>query len=90
LGSYCSCATNAETKEEVAIKKIGNAFDNRIDAKRTLREIKLLCHMDHENVNFSCLGSHIYELVDTDLNQIIRSNQALTDDHCQVISDSPK
>lgn len=47
---FCSCATNSETKEEVAIKKIGNAFDNRIDAKRTLREIKLLTHMDHENV----------------------------------------
>lgn len=46
----CSCARNAVTKEEVAIKKIGNAFDNRIDAKRTLREIKLLSHMDHENV----------------------------------------
>lgn len=43
---------NAETREEVAIKKIGNAFDNRIDAKRTLREIKLLRHMDHENVIF--------------------------------------
>lgn len=45
-----SAAVNAETHEEVAIKKIGNAFDNRIDAKRTLREIKLLRHMDHENV----------------------------------------
>ncbi|MBA0820427.1 hypothetical protein Goshw_009404, partial [Gossypium schwendimanii] len=45
-----NCATNSETKEEVAIKKIANAFDNRIDAKRTLREIKLLCHMDHDNV----------------------------------------
>ncbi|GJS13935.1 mitogen-activated protein kinase homolog MMK2, partial [Tanacetum coccineum] len=44
-------ATNAETREEVAIKKIGNAFVNRIDAKRTLREIKLLCHMEHENVS---------------------------------------
>lgn len=43
---------NAETREEVAIKKIGNAFDNRVDAKRTLREIKLLRHMDHENVSF--------------------------------------
>ncbi|CAK9173944.1 unnamed protein product, partial [Ilex paraguariensis] len=42
-------AVNSETREEVAIKKIGNAFDNRIDAKRTLREIKLLRHMDHEN-----------------------------------------
>lgn len=34
----------------MAIKRIANAFDNRIDAKRTLREIKLLTHMDHENV----------------------------------------
>ena len=41
---------NSETNEEVAIKKVGNAFDNHIDAKRTLREIKLLRHMDHENV----------------------------------------
>jgi hypothetical protein len=48
-GIVCS-AFNSEAGEEVAIKKIGNAFDNRIDAKRTLREIKLLRHMDHENV----------------------------------------
>ncbi|RWW49900.1 hypothetical protein BHE74_00043881 [Ensete ventricosum] len=26
----------------------------------------------------------VYELMDTDLNQIIRSKQPLTDDHCQV------
>lgn len=45
-----SAAVNSETREEVAIKKIGSAFDNRIDAKRTLREIKLLQLMDHENV----------------------------------------
>jgi len=47
----CSAAVNAQTREEVAIKKIGNAFDNQIDAKRTLREIKLLRHMNHENVS---------------------------------------
>lgn len=46
-----SAAVNSETLEEVAIKKIGNAFDDIIDAKRTLREIKLLCHMDHGNVS---------------------------------------
>lgn len=45
-----SSAINSETQEEVAVKKITNAFDNRIDAKRTLRELKLLRHMDHENV----------------------------------------
>ena len=49
--SLSSAAVNSETHEEVAIKKIGNAFDNIIDAKRTMREIKLLCHMDHENVS---------------------------------------
>ncbi|CAN1309015.1 Mitogen-activated protein kinase homolog MMK2 [Linum perenne] len=93
-GIVCA-AMNSETREEVAIKKIGNAFDNRIDAKRTLREIKLLRHMDHENViaikdiirppqkeNFNDVYI-VYELMDTDLHQIIRSNQQLTDDHCR-------
>jgi len=28
----------------------------------------------------------VYELMDTDLHQIIQSNQALTDEHCQVRS----
>lgn len=46
-----SSAHNSETNEHVAVKKIANAFDNKIDAKRTLREIKLLRHMDHENVS---------------------------------------
>ncbi|XP_052489328.1 mitogen-activated protein kinase 4 isoform X2 [Gossypium raimondii] len=94
-GIVCA-ALNSETREEVAIKKIGNAFDNRIDAKRTLREIKLLRHMDHENViaikdiirppqreNFNDVYI-VYELMDTDLWQIIRSDQQLTDDRCWV------
>ncbi|XP_019170354.1 PREDICTED: mitogen-activated protein kinase homolog MMK2-like [Ipomoea nil] len=93
-GLVCA-AVNSETREEVAIKKIGNAFDNRIDAKRTLREIKLLRHMDHENIvaikdiirppkkeAFNDVYI-VYELMDTDLHQIIRSDQPLTNDHCQ-------
>ncbi|CAN6713061.1 unnamed protein product [Malus baccata var. baccata] len=93
-GIVCA-AVNSDTHEEVAIKKIGNAFDNIIDAKRTLREIKLLRHMDHENVisikdivrppkkeTFNDVYV-VYELMDTDLHQIIRSDQPLTDDHCQ-------
>ncbi|KMZ65556.1 hypothetical protein ZOSMA_31G01470 [Zostera marina] len=93
-GIVCA-AVNSQTREEVAIKKIGNSFDNRIDAKRTLREIKLLGHLHHENViaikdiirpplkeNFNDVYI-VYELMDTDLHHIIRSNQALTDDHCQ-------
>lgn len=35
----------------VAMKKIANAFENHMDAKRTLREIKLLRHLNHENVS---------------------------------------
>ncbi|KAI9401239.1 hypothetical protein POPTR_001G099900v4 [Populus trichocarpa] len=93
-GIVCA-AVNSETHEEVAIKKIGNAFDNIIDAKRTLREIKLLCHMDHENViamrdiirppKMEAFNDVyiVYELMDTDLHQIIRSEQSLNDDHCQ-------
>ncbi|KAJ7951178.1 Mitogen-activated protein kinase [Quillaja saponaria] len=93
-GIVCA-AVNSETREEVAIKKVGNAFDNRIDGKRTLREIKLLRHMDHENVialkdiirppqkeTFNDVYI-VYELMDTDLHQIIRSNQPLNDDHCR-------
>ncbi|KAF5478202.1 hypothetical protein F2P56_004784 [Juglans regia] len=93
-GIVCA-AVNSDTHQEVAIKKIGNAFDNIIDAKRTLREIKLLSHMNHENVisikdvirppkkeAFNDVYI-VYELMDIDLHQIIRSNQPLTDDHCQ-------
>ncbi|XP_042425161.1 mitogen-activated protein kinase 1-like [Zingiber officinale] len=93
-GIVCS-ALNSETGEQVAIKKIANAFDNKIDGKRTLREIKLLRHMDHENIvairdiippparnTFNDVYI-AYELMDTDLHQIIRSNQALSEEHCQ-------
>lgn len=53
---YCSsAAVDSETHEEIAIKKIGKAFDNKVDAKRTLREIKLLRHLEHENVRLLLL-----------------------------------
>ena len=48
-GVVCS-ARNVDTDEKVAIKKIANAFENAVDAKRTLREMKLLRHLKHENV----------------------------------------
>ncbi|KAK2643260.1 hypothetical protein Ddye_025023 [Dipteronia dyeriana] len=93
-GIVCS-VLNSETNEMVAVKKIANAFDNHMDAKRTLREIKLLRHLDHENViaitdvippPLRREFSDVYiatELMDTDLHQIIRSNQSLSEEHCQ-------
>ncbi|KAL1569110.1 Mitogen-activated protein kinase 2 [Salvia divinorum] len=93
-GLVCA-ALDTQTKEEVAIKKIGNAFENRIDAKRTLREIKILRHMDHPNIirikdiirpprkeAFNDVYI-VYELMDTDLHKIIASDNPLTDEHCQ-------
>eukprot|EP00850_Spirogloea_muscicola_P026511 SM007934S22551 [mRNA] locus=s7934:73:666:- [translate_table: standard] len=93
-GVVCS-ARNADTGEKVAIKKIANAFENATDARRTLREIRLLRHLYHENIiavkdimrppqrhSFSDVYL-VYELMDTDLHQIIRSSQPLTDDHYQ-------
>ncbi|KMZ75024.1 Mitogen-activated protein kinase 5 [Zostera marina] len=92
-GIVCS-VKNSETNEMIAIKKIGNAFDNHMDAKRTLREIKLLGHLDHENIigirdvippplpnsfNDVYIGT---ELMDIDLHQIIRSNNELSEEHC--------
>lgn len=93
-GVVCS-SINKETNEKVAIKKIHNAFENRVDALRTLRELKLLRHLRHDNVialKDVMLPAHpknfkdvylVYELMDTDLHQIIKSSQALTNDHCQ-------
>lgn len=93
-GIVCS-SVNRETNEKVAIKKIQNAFENRVDALRTLRELKLLRHLHHENVialKDIMMPVHrssfkdvylVYELMDTDLHQIIKSSQALSNDHCQ-------
>ncbi|KAK9805436.1 hypothetical protein WJX73_006572 [Symbiochloris irregularis] len=93
-GVVCS-AENRQTGEKVAIKKITNAFGHVMDARRTLREVKLLRHLKHVNVmqnrdimlpssltDFQDLYV-VSELMDTDLHQIIRSPQALTDDHNQ-------
>ena len=46
-----SSAKDVTTGEEVAIKKIGRAFTDVTDAKRTLREIVLLRNMKHPNVS---------------------------------------
>ncbi|CAM9231751.1 unnamed protein product [Chrysoparadoxa australica] len=81
--------------EKVAIKKIPRAFEDLIDAKRILREIKLLRHFSHENI-ISVLDIQpppslaafddvyiISDLMETDLHRIIYSRQPLSMDHIQ-------
>lgn len=91
------CAAKDTAKDEnVAIKKIAKVFEDLVDGKRILRELKLLTFMDHENVlsvkdilapvegkqKFDDIY-FVSELMDTDLHQIIRSKQKLTDEHTQ-------
>jgi mitogen-activated protein kinase 1/3 len=51
-GSYglVALATDLETNEKVAIKKIPNVFNQHIDARRILRETYILRHLDHLNL----------------------------------------
>ncbi|KAL7068708.1 protein kinase domain-containing protein [Cryptosporidium serpentis] len=78
----------------IAVKKILDAFQDLIDAKRILREIKLLRQLHHENILSiidllppeSPYFSDIYivtELMETDLHRVIYSKQTLTNEHIQ-------
>ena len=48
-GVVCSCR-DTETGLKVAVKKVEDAIVDPVDAKRTLREIKLLRFLNHENI----------------------------------------
>ncbi|NWH75220.1 MK07 kinase, partial [Piaya cayana] len=80
--------------QPVAIKKIPNAFDVVTNAKRTLRELKILKHFKHDNiigikdilrptVPYSEFRSVyvVLDLMESDLHQIIHSSQPLTLEH---------
>eukprot|EP01061_Rhynchopus_euleeides_P009374 TRINITY_DN1853_c0_g2_i2.p1 TRINITY_DN1853_c0_g2~~TRINITY_DN1853_c0_g2_i2.p1 ORF type:complete len:349 (+),score=128.36 TRINITY_DN1853_c0_g2_i2:183-1229(+) len=93
-GFVCS-AIDTTTGEKVAIKKIPRIFDDVVDGKRILREVKLLSFLNHENIisikdvmrpSDKATFEDVYyvsELMDTDLHQIIRSDQQLTEEHNQ-------
>lgn len=90
-GDVCR-ATKTSSGELVAIKKI--PLNNPQTCLRTLREIKLLRHLRHENIVsiLDCPQPPGYDrfkevyivlgLVDTDLRHILRT-QRLGEDHCQ-------
>ncbi|KAG5282628.1 hypothetical protein AALO_G00058090 [Alosa alosa] len=48
-GTVCS-AIDQKTKEKVAIKKLYRPFESLIFAKRAYREVRLLRHIQHDNV----------------------------------------
>ncbi|TKY44793.1 Mitogen-activated protein kinase 9 [Spatholobus suberectus] len=96
-GSYgvvCS-AFDTHTGEKVAIKKIHDVFEHVSDATRILREIKLLRllrHPDIVEVKHLMLPPSrrefkdvyvVFELMESDLHQVIKANDDLTPEHYQ-------
>jgi mitogen-activated protein kinase 1/3 len=93
-GIVCA-ATDSTTNEKVAVKKIARVFDDLVDGKRILREFKVLSVVHHNNLvrlrEFlrpvkKELFEDVYvvtDLYDSDLHRIIKSQQKLTDEHCQ-------
>lgn len=96
-GSYgvvCS-AIDLHTRQRVAIKKIHNIFEHVSDAARILREIKLLRLLRHPDIveikhimlppsrkDFKDIYV-VFELMESDLHQVIKANDDLTKEHYQ-------
>lgn len=96
-GSYgvvCS-AYDTHTGEKVAIKKINDIFEHVSDATRILREIKLLRLLRHPDIveikhillppsrrEFKDIYV-VFELMESDLHQVIKANDDLTLEHYQ-------
>ncbi|ONM00504.1 Mitogen-activated protein kinase 17, partial [Zea mays] len=95
--SYEVVATTADTRtgERVAIKKINDVFEHVSDATCILREIKLLRLLRHPDIveikhimlppsrrEFQDIYV-VFELMESDLHQVIRANDDLTPEHHQ-------
>ncbi|GJM89827.1 hypothetical protein PR202_ga06048 [Eleusine coracana subsp. coracana] len=96
-GSYgvVAAAIDTQTGERVAIKKIVDVFDHVSDATRILREVKLLRLLRHPDIvqikhimlppsrrEFKDIYV-IFELMESDLHQVIKANDDLTPEHHQ-------
>ncbi|XP_066306669.1 mitogen-activated protein kinase 16-like isoform X1 [Miscanthus floridulus] len=96
-GSYgvVAAALDTLTGEHVAIKKINDVFEHISDATRILREIKLLRLLRHPDIvrikHIMLPPSRrefrdiyvVFELMESDLHQVIKANDDLTPEHHQ-------
>ena len=100
-GAYGSVISAVDTRVtppmKVAIKKLSRPFETTVHAKRSYRELRLLQHMQHENLIglldvFSSARDYedfkdvylVTQLMGSDLNNIIKT-QSLTDEHVQLL-----
>ncbi|XP_010552147.1 PREDICTED: mitogen-activated protein kinase 19-like [Tarenaya hassleriana] len=96
-GSYgvVCAAIDTHTGEKVAIKKITDVFEHISDAIRILREVKLLRLLRHPDIveikgimlppskrEFKDIYV-VFELMESDLHQVIKANDDLTREHHQ-------
>ncbi|XP_050218244.1 mitogen-activated protein kinase 19-like [Mercurialis annua] len=96
-GSYgvVCAAIDTHTGEKVAIKKIHDVFEHISDAIRILREVKLLRLLQHPDIveikrimlppskrEFKDIFV-VFELMESDLHQVIKANDDLTREHHQ-------
>ncbi|ONI31701.1 hypothetical protein PRUPE_1G325700 [Prunus persica] len=96
-GSYgvVASAVDTHTGEKVAIKKINDVFEHVSDATRILREIKLLRLLHHPDIveikhimlppcrrEFKDIYV-VFELMESDLHQVIKANDDLSPEHYQ-------
>nr|XP_023913897.1 mitogen-activated protein kinase 8-like [Quercus suber] len=96
-GSYgvVASAIDTHTGERVAIKKINDVFEHVSDATRILREVKLLRLLRHPDIveikhimlppsrrEFQDIYV-VFELMESDLHQVIKANDDLTPAHFQ-------
>ncbi|KAL4118815.1 hypothetical protein PRIC2_011136 [Phytophthora ramorum] len=91
-------ASDQVTGNSVAIKNVPRTFDDLVDAKRIVREIRLMRHLHHPHVvsvldvmrppslaNFE--DTYIVtDLMETDLHRVINSPEALSSDHIAFIA----
>ena len=97
IGSYgvVAFAIDTHTGEKVAIKKMKEVFEHVSDATRILREIKLLRMLKHPDIveikhimlppcrrEFKDIYV-VFELMESDLDQVIKANDDLTPEHHQ-------
>ncbi|KAF3337551.1 Mitogen-activated protein kinase 12 [Carex littledalei] len=96
-GSYgvVAAAIDTRTGQQVAIKKINDVFEHVSDATRILREIKLLRLLHHPDIveikHIMLPPSRrefrdifvVFELMESDLHQVIKANDDLTPQHLQ-------
>ena len=95
LGAYgvVCAAKDEQNNTKVAVKKVAGVFEDLTDAKRIIREVRLMHALRHPNI-LQILDidepesyerfADVYivtELMDTDLNKLLRSKHALLDDH---------